>query len=100
MPENPGPSPDGLSGAFPSAFRAAVADEPFALPFFKVFLAVCLSGASAVPIFPWGSEPICDVVEQAHRKKRMRRQQPHFNDDIDSFLSWPKPCPLQDYYGF
>jgi hypothetical protein len=100
MPENPGPRPDGLSGAFPSAFRAAVADDPFALPFFNVFLAVCLSGTSAVPIFPWGSEPICDAVEQAHKKRRTRRQQLHFNDDIYSFLSWLKPCYLQDHSGF
>jgi hypothetical protein len=87
MPENPGPRP-------------AVADAPFDLPFFTLFLAACLSAASAVRPFPWGSELICDVVEQAHRKRRMRRQQPNFNDGIHSFLSWLRPCRVQDRLVF
>jgi len=52
MPENPGPRPAGLSVAFPSALRATVADAPFDLPFFTLFLAACLSAASAVRPFP------------------------------------------------
>jgi len=42
----------------------------------------------------------CEVVEQAHRKKRIRRQQAHFNAGIHSILSWPMHGHVHNHTGF
>src|SRR5512139_1046918 len=100
VPENPTPSPGAFSAVIPSAFRASDDDEPLTLPFFEFFFASGLSDLSAEAIFPWGSLDICAVVEQAHRKRRTMRQQPHFIAGIPLILSWLMYCSGTSPYGF
>jgi hypothetical protein len=64
------------------------------------FPAENLSGLPAAEIFPWESDWICAVVEQAQRTNRMRRQKPHRNDGMIWILSRLTRVGGLNPYGF